>query len=211
LSNDDEHGIKQWLAEQNALASIDIVYFLLFPVALYLLSRYDEIGKDILTTSMTVVLGIPFGLSLVFGLYAKMTDSVSHRVIAWYIFAFMAGLGFASTSLGALARLLFPSISVDFISLPADVFGLSVFSVGTGLAGIFMRWMKRLLNNRLRSRTLEIEKGFRAMDKPFFRSVLVRLQYSNRSDALLIIVGLFVFYNIFLLLLLLRSIGVPIP
>lgn len=175
------------------------------------MSRYDEIGKNILTTGITVVLSIPFMLSLVFGLYAKMTDSVSHRVIAWYILAFMAGLGFAFTSLSTLARWFFPSTTVAFLSPTGDVFSLSAFFVGTGLAAIFMRWLKQLLTERVHSREPEIEKGFRAMDKPFFRAVLVRLQYSNKADALLILIGLFVFYVLFLLLLLLRSTGLPIP
>lgn len=90
---DDLGKLKTEIREQNALSSIDLVYFLLVPVTIFVLSQlpHAEIPETLF------LFFFPSGLiSMPIGIYAKMVDSVTARIMAWSVYIRLSTVVYAS-------------------------------------------------------------------------------------------------------------------
>ena len=207
--------LRSLVAEQNALASIDIVYFLTVPVTLYVMGRFAEVGQEFGTTILSAFIGFPRTLiSLPFGLYSKMVDSVTYRIVAWGILALMTSLGISLALLVLPVRLLvFPALLIPLFPTSFLInlsFNLGIFTVAMGIAGVFMRWVLKVFVTRAPSRKLEVNRGLRAINKPVLRYVVVRMQMETESNILLMAVGLAI-YAAFIVFNSLQGLGWYIP
>jgi len=211
-SPSDLQSLKEWIAEQNALSSIDTVYLLLVPITTFSLSQLLAV-KD-LNVGTLLLLFFPGGLiSLPFGLYGRMIDSVRSRIYAWSIYILISATIFGMALLSRLTMLMLPSI----IDLPPEPLSstfanLGYFSFVLGITAAWLKWIVHIFLIRVPSRKSEIKEALnnRFFRIPVIRFLLPRMEMSYWDNVYLSIVGL-ALYIIFLSVSWLGIIGLPDP
>jgi hypothetical protein len=191
--------LRSWLEEENALSSIDLVYFLLVPITLFVVTSLDKIVRypEMGMFSLLVFPGSLF--SLPFGLHAKMTGSIGSRILAWAIYIVLSSIWFGAAVLANLMKWLFPAVlpsEVILNSLPGWFFILGNFFFGMGIAAGWLRWVWRVFVARAPTRRPEMERALTARipvigaSIPLVSQVLPHVMHgSYRTDIRLFILG----------------------
>jgi hypothetical protein len=201
------------MSEEDALASFDLVYFLLVPVALfvmdYLYCCSTRPPGPVWATAIAAF--FPAALvSLPFGVHGTLSGSVGGRIRAWAIFTLVSSLGFGNALVLYSIALVVPS----FFPLKIDRwltwwFSLAGFGlVGIGVAAIWMGWIYRTFLRRVPSRIPQMDA---ALNVPVLRGLVkpyVRARW--QLGASVFIIGL-VFYSVFFVLYWLENLGWNIP
>jgi hypothetical protein len=99
----DLESLRRWLAEESALSSIDIVFFLLAPVTLYLLGQGGAAARDPWSGIVPLLVFSGGLISLPIGVYAKLVDSVKCRILAWTVYILISSWGFVFVCLWYVA------------------------------------------------------------------------------------------------------------
>jgi len=106
----------------------------------------------------------PAGLvSLPWGLYAKMTDSIVNRLRAWGVYVLVSVFTFGVTVVNYIVSWVHPSLvtypfkDITFLVLLSYALGAGLLCFG--VASCWIRWIYLVFLGRLPSRRLEIEKG----------------------------------------------------
>jgi len=201
------------ISEEDALASFDLVYFLLVPVALFVMDYLfccaprapGPIGSTLMAAFFPAAL-----VSLPFGVHGALSGSVGSRIRAWAIFTLVSSLGFGNAIVLYSCALVLPSffpLIIDryltwWISMAGFMF------VGIGVASTWMGWVYRTFLRRLPSRVPQIDSALdvpvlRGLVKPYVRTRL-------RVAVSLLVIGL-AFYLVFFVLYWLESLGWNIP
>jgi hypothetical protein len=197
------------LEEESALSSIDVVYFLLVPVTLFVVTSLDKIMRypEIGFFSLLVFPGGLFSLPL--GLHGKMTGSAGSRILAWAVYIGLSSLWFGAAVLAYLVKWLFPAVlpsKVILNSLPGMFFILGNFFFGMGIAAGWMRWIWRVFVARVPSKKTQMENALNAripiidVSIPLVSQLLPHIMRGSlRSDIRLFILGV-ALYAVFILL-----------
>jgi hypothetical protein len=176
-------GLRRFIKEENALSSIDLVYFLLVPITLFFLSELTHIDlqKDLGLAVISIAVLVGGLLSLPFGIYAKMKDSMKQRIVAWGLFIYFALVYGAMLASSALNLLLSPPESTSaWVSLRSTfVLSGSAF-MAIGLGSVCIEWVFAVFAARLPSRKEEI---LRAREESFFVKYVLYPLF--RSDQLI--------------------------
>jgi hypothetical protein len=212
LQQDIKH-LADRISEQDALASFDLVYFLLVPVALFVMDYlYCCITRPPGPIWATAIAAFfPAALvSLPFGVHGTLSGSVGGRIRAWAIFTLVSSLGFGNALVLYSCALVVPS----FFPLRIDRwltwwFSLAGFSfVGIGVAAIWMGWVFRTFERRVPSRVAQMES---ALDVPVLRGIVKPYVRARWHVAVSVFVIGLVFYFVFFVLYWLESLGWNIP
>lgn len=148
--------LEQLMKEQNALSSIDLVYFLLVPASLFVLNELPR--QNDMFPILISFLFFPGGLlSLPFAIHAKMTDSIAGRVRAWAIYIYISSLTFGLFSLTYVKQEIFPSVGFWTISNLVYFLGVSMFWLG--IARAWMKWVWGVFLARLPSKRREVNRA----------------------------------------------------
>jgi hypothetical protein len=150
-------GLTRLIKEENALSGIDIVYFLLLPVTLFVVSNLPHA-----TISEFWFFGLIFPgaiFSLPFGIYGKMVDSIKARIQAWSIFILYSTVVYALIASVAIDRWLNPG-SKYFSLWPLSnlCISLGAWFIGLGIGSICMKWVFSVFERRLPSRREELAR-----------------------------------------------------
>lgn len=158
--------LRDWIAEQNTVSSIDLIYFLLVPGTTYVMSQlpYLKVGSLGIVLSLLVY---PGGLlSLPLGIYAKLTDSIIWRVRSWAIYLWISHWIFWMMVLGQLSEWLIPweiarQTSMGYIHVLSFLFAMGFLPLGVVMYCFREVW--GIFYTRVRSRRKELSK---ALDFP---------------------------------------------
>ena len=210
----DIQPLRDWLSEQDALKSFDLVYFLLLPVLLfafqYMRSTQHQLGP---VESTMLLLVFPAALfSLPFGVHATFSGSIAGRIRAWAILTLLSGYSIGAAFLTYTASYLAPSLFPLNITVPTPMlvwmsFALGLWWVGMGIGATWMRWIYLTFLRRLPSKAPEI-RG--ALNYPVLRLFRDYTRGSWKLRVSFILVGSFS-YVVSLITYWLQHIGWPIP
>lgn len=184
----DLESLRSSITEQNALASIDLVYFLLVPGTTYVMSQLPYLKAP----SFGVVLSLfvyPGGLfSLPLGIYAKLVDSIIWRVRAWSIYLWVSHWIFWGIGLGQLSEWLIPleiakQTSMGYIHVFSVVFAVGFLPFGVVMYCFREIW--KIFYTRVSSRRPELSKAF---DFPKLE-MSFSIDMSHEFDVVLIKIG----------------------
>jgi len=167
-SHKDLKVLQNWMSEENALRSFDLVYFLLLPAMLFAI-QYVRQSQTRLGPLESVMLSLVFPaamFSLPFGVHATLASSVAGRIRAWTIFTLLSGFGLGAALLLHSTSLILPSFFPLTITYPTPmllwitlVLSLWIFG-GFGIgASWWMHWINKTFLRRLPSKTSEIENA----------------------------------------------------
>jgi len=201
-------GLQDWIEEQNALASIDFVYFLLVPLTTLVLSQLPQLKEPDIVRVLSEIFIYSSVPSLLVGAYSKMIDSVTYRIRAWAIFILLFCWWCGGTMLVRLSLWLLPSLApmvVSFLthgvlspigSFVYVPFVLSISTFGLALASYPFRHIWRIFLRRAPSRKSEIERG---LDILVLRQLKTGVERTWKEDLAILTIGL-MFYAVFVLI-----------
>ncbi|MGA2626121.1 MAG: hypothetical protein ABSF63_03550 [Candidatus Bathyarchaeia archaeon] len=155
------HDIEELIREQNALSSIDLIYFLLFPITLFLFTQLSSSNATQPWFAFIVNFFMAGLISLPIGIYAKMVDSITERIRAWAAY-FATAVGNAMLWLGMRKDFpsLFPVPMRFSLTLVLDwVFSLGFFFFWSLICYVAMSWVFSVFKRRLPSRRRELNRA----------------------------------------------------
>jgi len=200
--------LQDWIAEQNALASIDFVYFLLVPLTTFVLSQVPQLKEPEVARILSQIFVASSIPSLLVGVHGKMTDSVTSRIRAWGIFTWLFFTWSAMTALALVTRWLLPSLyssvartsdlscSLLIESAANSAFTLSSVTLGSAMASYWMRKIWNIFLYRVPSRKPEVAK---ALDILVLKLLKPGMRRTYKEDLLVSVIGLLL-YLAFLLI-----------
>ena len=155
--------LRNWMAEQFALSSIDFVYFLLVPATFYLLGQAanTKVDPSLVILSLWIFPGAL--LSLPIGIYAKLVDSIKCRIVAWTVYLVISSWIFAFVSLWYIAfGLLIRNSPTDTFSSTIGYLYLTMGSISSAgaLSSLLLKCIVKLFARRVPSEEKGIKTTF---------------------------------------------------